>query len=84
MLFAGHASVAMSGARQHEQFTHAIAVRELIGQAKGILMERHKLTGEQAFTLLVRASQQTNTRLVEVATHLVETGELTAPRRLAG
>ncbi len=53
-----------------------MAVRDLIGQAKGILMERHKLTGDQAFALLVRASQHTNTKLSEVARYLVETGEL--------
>ncbi|OJF11073.1 hypothetical protein BG844_28420 [Couchioplanes caeruleus subsp. caeruleus] len=54
----------------------AIGVRDLIGQAKGILMERHKLTGEQAFAVLVRASQNTNTKLTDVATYLMESGEL--------
>ncbi|MEV4460796.1 GAF and ANTAR domain-containing protein [Microbispora sp. NPDC049633] len=76
LLFAAHAAVAMSGARQQEQLRRAIAVRDLIGQAKGVLMERHKLTADQAFSLLVRASQQTNTKLVEVAEYLVDTGEL--------
>jgi AmiR/NasT family two-component response regulator len=76
LLFATHAAVAMADAKQHQQLTRAIAVRDLIGQAKGILMERHKLTGDQAFTLLVRASQNTNTKLNEVARYLVETGEL--------
>ncbi|WP_319018281.1 GAF and ANTAR domain-containing protein [Microbispora sitophila] len=76
LLFAAHAAVAMSGARQQEQLRRAIAVRDLIGQAKGVLMERHKLTADQAFSLLVRASQQTNTKLVDVAGYLVDTGEL--------
>ncbi len=76
LLFAAHAAVAMSGARQQEQLRRAIAVRDLIGQAKGVLMERHKLTADQAFALLVRASQQTNSKLVDVAEYLVDTGEL--------
>jgi GAF domain-containing protein len=76
LLFASHAAVAMADAQTQQHLTRAIAVRDLIGQAKGILMERHKLTGDQAFTLLVRASQNSNTKLNEVARYLVETGEL--------
>jgi AmiR/NasT family two-component response regulator len=50
----------------------------MIGQAKGILMERHKITGDQAFRLLAQVSQRSNTKLGEVARFLVETGELAA------
>ncbi|GIJ74566.1 ANTAR domain-containing protein [Virgisporangium ochraceum] len=76
LLFAAHAAVAMSDARQVDQLNRAVVVRDLIGQAKGILMERHRLTADQAFVLLVRASQATNTKLLDVARHLTETGEL--------
>jgi GAF domain-containing protein len=75
-LFATHAAIALARAQQTEQLTHAVDVRDLIGQAKGILIERHRLTGDQAFRLLVRASQTTNTKLAEVARRLIETGEL--------
>ncbi|MEW9547442.1 GAF and ANTAR domain-containing protein [Nonomuraea sp. NPDC050783] len=75
-LFAAHAAVALSGVRQEEDLARAIAMRDLIGQAKGILMERHRVTADQAFTLLVRASQQTNTKLADIARRLVDTGEL--------
>ncbi|MEV5744906.1 ANTAR domain-containing protein [Microbispora rosea] len=68
----------MSGARQQEQLRNAVAVRDLIGQAKGVLMERHKLTADQAFALLVRASQETNTKLADIAECLVDTGVLRA------
>jgi GAF domain-containing protein len=81
LLFATHAALAMADAQKYEQLLRAMAVRDLIGQAKGILMERHKLTSDQAFTLLVRASQDTNTKLAEVALYLVETGELAARGR---
>ena len=50
--------------------------RALIEQAKGILMERHKVTEDQAFTILTHASQRTNTKLRDVAAELVQTGAL--------
>jgi AmiR/NasT family two-component response regulator len=54
----------------------AVVNRDLIGQAKGILMERHRITADAAFTLLAAASQRKNVKLTDVAAHLVETGEL--------
>jgi len=54
----------------------AMRSRSVIEQAKGILMERHKLTADRAFTLLTRASQQTNTKLRDVAEELTVTGVL--------
>lgn len=80
LLFATHAAVAMADAQEQAHLTRAITTRDLIGQAKGILMERHRLTGDQAFALLVRASQRTNTKLVDVAEYLVHSGELPKPR----
>src|SRR5690625_7558380 len=50
--------------------------RDVIGQAKGILMERHKITSQQAFLLLTTASNRTNTRLTEIAEQLVTSGEM--------
>jgi transcriptional regulator with GAF, ATPase, and Fis domain len=79
LLFAAHAAVAMSGAQQQEHLNKAIAARDLIGQAKGILMERHKLTADQAFSVLSRASQHTNTKLIDVARALTDTGQFTPP-----
>jgi AmiR/NasT family two-component response regulator len=66
----------MSGAHQLEHLHKAISARDLIGQAKGILMERYKINADQAFSVLARASQQTNTRLVDVARSLAGTGRL--------
>ena len=54
----------------------ALESRAVIDQAKGILMERHKLTADQAFQLLAHASMRTNTKLREIAEHLVMTGDL--------
>jgi hypothetical protein len=47
-----------------------------IGQAKGILMERHKINAQQAFDMLVYASQHTHRKLHELADHIAATGEL--------
>ena len=54
----------------------ALDSRAVIDQAKGILMERHKLTAEQAFQVLARTSMQTNRKVLDIADHLVMTGEL--------
>jgi GAF domain-containing protein len=76
LLFASHAAVAMASAQEKEQLRSAIEFRDLIGQAKGILMERFKITGEQAFQVLTRVSQHSNRKLRDVATELVEHGTL--------
>jgi GAF domain-containing protein len=57
----------------------ALESRAVIDQAKGILMERHKLTADAAFQLLARASMTTNRKLRDIAEHLVRTGELRIP-----
>ncbi|SHG28232.1 GAF and ANTAR domain-containing protein [Geodermatophilus nigrescens] len=53
----------------------ALDSRAVIDQAKGILVERFRLTPEQAFAALARVSNRTNTKLREVAERLVDTGE---------
>ncbi|WP_245580119.1 ANTAR domain-containing protein [Arthrobacter castelli] len=42
-------------ARKIEELEEALASRDIIGQAKGILMERYKITAEQAFSFLIPA-----------------------------
>ena len=76
LLFASHAAIAMVGAEQQHQLRSAMSTRDLIGQAKGILMERFKITGDRAFRVLVHASQTSNRRLSDIAQDLVDSGEL--------
>ena len=76
VLFAASSAVALDDARQVEQFNAAVRSRDVIGQAKGILMERRRLTAQAAFDCLVLASQAANIKLAVVADHLVNTGEL--------
>ena len=50
----------------------------MIGQAKGILMERFKITAPAAFAMLVKTSSRTNTRIGVACERLAFTGNLTA------
>lgn len=84
LLFASHAAVAYAGAQQQHRMSRSVATRQFIGQAQGILMERHRLTPDQAFALLVRVSQHRNTKLRAVAEHLILSGELEDPGHGAG
>jgi transcriptional regulator with GAF, ATPase, and Fis domain len=79
VLLASHAALAMAAARTQEGLLAAMDSRDVIGQAKGILIERYKVTGVQAFGMLVVSSQTVNRKLRDVAEHLVATGELPAP-----
>jgi GAF domain-containing protein len=68
---------AEAAARTMEDPNHlrtAMMSRAIIEQAKGILMERHKIKEDEAFTILTHASQRTNTKLRDVADKLVQTG----------
>jgi len=75
-LYAVHAAVALAAAQDHANLLAAVDSRDRIGQAKGILMERHKLTDSQAFAMLTKVSQNTNTPLRVIAEQLSTTGQI--------
>jgi GAF domain-containing protein len=75
-VFASHAAVALSGAQTEDNLRKAMTSRDVLGQAKGILMERYKLTSDQAFHTLARASQQANRKIIDVAEELCQTGSM--------
>jgi len=58
-----------------EGLEEALLSRDVIGQAKGILMERLHLTPDQAFEQLRSASQMHNRKVRDIAAALAETGE---------
>ncbi|MFF5988076.1 GAF and ANTAR domain-containing protein [Prauserella flavalba] len=70
-LFAAHAAIALAGSRGLEQLQDALRTRDVIGMAKGILMQRHGVGPDRAFELLVQASQHTNIKLRDAAEWLV-------------
>ena len=73
---AGNLYAYQSARDMAENLQIALESRAVIDQAKGILMERYKLTADQAFQALVRVSMHTNRKVRDVADHLVTTGEL--------
>src|SRR4051812_40527336 len=75
-ILARHASVALAPARHEETMAQAIDARKLVGQAMGILMERFDIDGDRAFAVLKRYSQDTNTKLRDVAQQLIDTRKL--------
>ena len=66
-VFATHAAVALAGAQHDEQMQKALQGRDVIGQAKGILMAQQHVTADEAFDILRRASQRMNIKLRELA-----------------
>ena len=67
-----HAAIALVGAQTEAQLTAALENRDVIGMAKGILMQRHDVDSVAAFRMLVEGSQNANLKLHEVAAWLVE------------
>src|SRR3954453_11779651 len=77
LLPASHAAIAAADAQHFENVTSALVNRDIIGQAKGILMERFKITSDQAFAVLAKVSQDTNRKVSAVAEDLARTGTWT-------
>jgi len=71
-LFAGQLALAMGWARHDETMHQALASRNVIGQAVGIVMERYRLDPDRAFAFLVRTSQTGNVKLRLVAQGIVD------------
>jgi len=91
LILAAHASVALQAVGEREaleqlgrQLHAALSSRDVIGQAKGILMERLRITPDDAFDVLRRSSQQLNLKLREIAQKLTETGQLDGSGRDGG
>jgi GAF domain-containing protein len=71
-IYTTHATNALTAARMSSGLRTALHTRHMIGLAQGILMQLYGLTTEQSFELLRRYSSHTNTKLGEVAEHVVE------------
>jgi len=72
-VLAAHAAAAILASRQGEQLQSALSSRDLIGQAKGIIMERYNVDAVRAFELLRELSQTENVKLVEIAEKVIAT-----------
>lgn len=65
----------VNGCPQCEHLERALASRDVIAAAKGLIMERFGLDRDEAWKLLVRLSQSSNLRVTEIATRLVTVHE---------
>jgi GAF domain-containing protein len=72
----GNAEAAARTAEDLAGLRTAMKSRAVIEQAKGVLIERYRLTEDQAFAVLIRSSQTNNVKVRDIADHLVSTGEL--------
>ena len=79
LIFATHIALAWQLLRRNDEFRSALASRDIIGQAKGTIMERFDMDAVQAFDLLVRLSKEVEHQACE------HRGAVGAPgRRRAG
>jgi GAF domain-containing protein len=74
-VLAAHAAVAIMASRQGEQLQSALTSRDVIGQAKGMIMERYHVDAIRAFDILRELSQTANVKLADIAKQVIETRE---------
>ena len=77
--FAGHAAVVLVNAQAfwdaHElsmRLQDSMGIRAVIEQAKGILMAAQRCTADEAFDVLVAASQRENVKVRDIARRIVD------------
>jgi GAF domain-containing protein len=77
--FAGYAAVALGNAHLYStttalagQMAEAMQSRAVIEQAKGLLIGRHRVSADEAFAMLSRASQNSNRKLRDIAQALID------------
>lgn len=70
---AAHIAIALAGSQNADDLHSAALSRTIIGQAQGILMERFDLRADEAFAVLRRVSQHSNTRVHQIAVELIST-----------
>jgi GAF domain-containing protein len=72
-VLAAHAAAAILAGRHAEQMQAALASRDRIGQAKGIIMERYGVDEVRAFDMLRLISQESQIKLADIAQRVIET-----------
>jgi hypothetical protein len=70
-LFATHVALALGRTRELNDLNAALESRKVIGQAIGMVMERHALTESAAFAYLARASSHSNVKIRDIAAQMV-------------
>jgi GAF domain-containing protein len=77
--FAGYGAVALANAHLYtataalaDQMAQAMDTRAVIEQAKGVLISQQHINADEAFTIMVRASQRGNRKLHDIAHAIVD------------
>ena len=81
-MLATQAAIALIADDVRLQFQSALASRDIIGQAKGMIMERFNVDAVRAFELLTKLSQTSNTRVADIAQEIVSRGQEPKSRRI--
>ncbi|WP_329261029.1 GAF and ANTAR domain-containing protein [Actinoallomurus sp. NBC_01490] len=71
-LLASHSAVALASARSEAHLQAEIPVRQGVGEAIGMLMERHGLSEDEAFAALAKAAREQNIKVSQVARYVIE------------
>jgi transcriptional regulator with GAF, ATPase, and Fis domain len=79
ILLSSVTALLVNAARQHRNLEGAVATRQAIGEAIGILRTQSNVTSEQAFQMLVAASMRTNVKLRDVARQIAGQPDLSDP-----
>jgi hypothetical protein len=72
-VLAAHAAAAILAGRHDQEMQAALASRDRIGQAKGVIMERFGVDEVRAFEMLRVLSQESNSKLVDIAQQVLDT-----------
>ena len=72
ILLSSLGAVILDAAKKQRDLRTAIASRQIIGEAIGILRAQSDLTSEQAFEMLSKASQRTNVKLRDLAQQIAQ------------
>lgn len=70
-IFATHAALALGRTRTVNDLNTALATRKVIGQAIGLVMERHQIDEKRAFDFLIRVSSTSHIKVRDLAEELV-------------
>jgi transcriptional regulator with GAF, ATPase, and Fis domain len=80
LVLASHAALALRGAQVHQHdldtvasLHEALVARDVIGQAKGIIMATRDVDADAAFALLAKTSQRRNIKLRNIAEEVART-----------
>ncbi|MEH3032798.1 MAG: GAF and ANTAR domain-containing protein [Aeromicrobium erythreum] len=84
VLLARHASTSLASAIDRESLERAVEARSLIGTAVGFIMATYDVSGDAAFSVLRRYSQDHNVKLRDVAQLVVDTGKLPSDDAASG